>query len=465
MFHARNVVNGSVLEEGYNMLKKKWAKLLTHARLCIDEDGNFYSKEEDEKEHRPPFVRDYDRIIFSSAFRRLAKKTQVHPLASNDHIHNRLTHSLEVASVGRSLGAMVGEQLAQKNMLPDGFHSHQIGEIVQAACLAHDIGNPPFGHAGESALQNWFQNPQNSKYTEKLTATQRSDFENFDGNAQSFRIVTALEYYKNKGGMHLTYPTLATMVKYPITAYRSEEFGKTKFGFYESEKPIFLNMAKKLGLGEEINNIKRHPLSFLAEAADDICYNIIDLEDAQEMKILSVEDITTVLSPVIKNISFSNYDSPRRKVSYIRSKALSCLINDLVETFIDNIEELTCGTVKNDLIDMSSDRVKDTIKEAKKIAKDQIFKEARKITLEIGAYTIFEKLLDAFIPAVYERVYNPENINESFKTQRVIDLLGVNAPHKNSRLYDAFQSVVDFVSGMTDDYATFISSQFSGAGK
>ncbi len=446
--------------------KADWEKLLTAERLYVNEDGECEAKSDQKEQSRTAFSRDCDRIIFSSAFRRLSKKTQVHPLAVNDHVHNRLTHSLEVSSVGRSVGTLVGVFLEEKKILPEGIYANNIGEIVQAACLAHDIGNPPFGHAGESALQNWFVNPDHSKYIEHLTPVQKSDFNNFDGNAQSFRIVTTLEYNVCRGGMRLTYPTLASMVKYPISSHRSEEKGKPKFGFYESEKKIFMHMASRLGLGETFNEIRRHPLSFLTEAADDICYNLIDLEDACEMKILTVDDFCTAVAPLLdetpQNMGIKSNQSARRQVSALRSQAIGVLIGDTVSAFTDNLDQIMSGDFSGNLIDLTSERTRKSIEAAKQLSRQKVFKEIRKVTLEIGAYTVFEKLFDTLIPAVYERVYKK---NESFKTTRVIDLLGVNAPSKDADLYSAYQAVIDFVSGMTDDYATVISSQFSGAGQ
>ncbi len=451
-------------------MKDLWGRLLTKDRLYVKDDTPYREACSGEEQQRTSFARDADRIIFSSAFRRLSKKTQVHPLALKDHIHNRLTHSLEVSSVGRSLGTMAGVRLEADNLLPEGIHAHHLGEIVQAACLAHDIGNPPFGHAGEAALRNWFKNSAHGKFLEPLTPVQRSDFFNFDGNAQSFRIVTVIEYYQRKGGMRLTYPTLASLVKYPFTAHRSEETGKSKFGFYQSERDIFLHMAQELGLGTKIDGIKRHPLSFLTEAADDICYSLIDLEDAQEMKILSVEEIFEILSPVFEKKCINKVlheheeQSPRRKMSYLRSKAINTLVSDVIEAFFDALPSILDGSFSTDLVTNSAEKTRETIISAKNIAKNKVFKEPRKITLEIGSYTVFEKLLDIFIPAIYERVFIKAK-HETFKTKRIIDLLEVNAPPESADLYSSYQAIIDFVSGMTDDYATFISSQFSGAGK
>ncbi|WP_298034254.1 deoxyguanosinetriphosphate triphosphohydrolase [uncultured Desulfovibrio sp.] len=451
-------------------MKDLWGKLLTKDCLCVKDDMPYREVCSGEEQQRTSFARDADRIMFSSAFRRLLKKTQVHPLALKDHIHNRLTHSLEVSSVGRSLGTMVGVRLEADKLLPDNIHAHHLGEIVQAACLAHDIGNPPFGHAGEAALRNWFKNSDHGKFLDPLTPVQRSDFFNFDGNAQSFRIVTVIEYYQWKGGMRLTYPTLASLVKYPVTAHRSEEAGKSKFGFYQSERDIFLHMAQELGLGNKIDSIKRHPLSFLTEAADDICYSLIDLEDAQEMKILTVDEIFEILSPIFGKKSMKEVlhehaeQSPRRQMSYLRSKAINILVDDIIEAFFGALPSILNGSFSEDLVTTADDKTKETIIAAKNIAKNKVFKEPRKITLEIGSYTVFEKLLDIFIPAIYERVF-VKTEHETFKTKRIIDLLGVNAPPKSADLYSSYQAIVDFVSGMTDDYATFISSQFSGAGK
>ena len=211
-----------------------WTTLLTPIRFGQDHASPI-------EQDRSPFLVDYDRIIFSSSFRRLAKKTQVHPLTRNDHIHTRLTHSLEVSCVGRSLGNKVGAWLKEKDCLPDSIQPHNIGEIVQAACLAHDIGNPPFGHAGEDAIRDWFNSPENSVYLSKgkLKNIQISDFKSFDGNAQGFRTITTLEMYKDDGGMRLTYPTLASVIKYPNCAHDALKNEKYKFNFYSSERKIF----------------------------------------------------------------------------------------------------------------------------------------------------------------------------------------------------------------------------------
>ena len=248
---------------------------------------------------RSPFLKDRDRIIYSSSFRRLARKTQVHPLVRNDHIHTRLSHSLEVSSVGRSLGAMAGYFLRRRGELPDYAAPEFPGQILEAACLAHDIGNPPFGHAGEFAIRDWFGDPANHTYVNALEETQQSDFRCFDGNAQGFRVVNVVENNRDQGGFRLTYPTLASMVKYPWDSWQSRaRGGKCKFNYYQAEAAIFEDVFRALGLKTRRGDFARHPLSLLAEAADDTCYRIVDMEDARELDIITLADILKVVEPL-----------------------------------------------------------------------------------------------------------------------------------------------------------------------
>ena len=252
---------------------------------------------------RSPFLQDRDRIIYSSSFRRLARKTQVHPLVRNDHIHTRLSHSLEVSSVGRSLGAMAGYFLRHRGELPDYAAPEFPGQILEAACLAHDIGNPPFGHAGEFAIRDWFGDPANHVYVNALEETQQSDFRCFDGNAQGFRVVNVVENNRDQGGFRLTYPTLASMVKYPWDSWQSRaRGGKCKFNYYQAEAAIFEDVFRALGLKTRRGDFARHPLSLLAEAADDTCYRIVDMEDARELDIITLADILKVVEPLAPSL-------------------------------------------------------------------------------------------------------------------------------------------------------------------
>ncbi|HET8711031.1 MAG TPA: dNTP triphosphohydrolase, partial [Spongiibacteraceae bacterium] len=304
-----------------------WLQLLNKNRL-----GNRPAKDES---GRNAFLRDHDKIIFSGAFRRLARKTQVHPLASNDHIHNRLTHSLEVSCVGRTLGIRVGEALRARGLLPDGIDTTDLGDIVQSACLAHDIGNPPFGHTGERAIRAWFTE-RGERYLAGLNASQRADLENFEGNAQGFRILTKSEYHQYDGGMRLTYATLATFLKYPWLAETAKS-GITprpdKFSAFGAERDALIEVCNATGLRKrESDFYSRHPLAFLVEAADDFCYAIIDLEDGLEMNLLHWSDVFPLLQPILPHseevIALVQSDfRPGRKAALLRGS--------IIEHFID----------------------------------------------------------------------------------------------------------------------------------
>jgi len=414
---------------------------------------------------RSSFHRDCDRIIFSSSFRRLGKKTQVHPLALNDHVHTRLTHSIEVASVGRSLGIRCGEEIQDK--LPSGIHPTHVGQILQAACLSHDIGNPPFGHAGEEAIKSWFSHPSNAHILEGLSNRHQDDFKNFEGNAQGFRLLTRLEYNINGGGMRLTYATLASMLKYPWTSMEIKKI--KKFCCFQSEIDFLDQIANEVKLIKDDDHLyKRHPLAFLAEAADDICYRILDLEDAHEMKILSFHEIKEILEGLCKKndhykeIIDSNQVSNRRKLSFIRAKAIGQAIEGVITSFVKNYDKIMNGVFKKDLISECDSQIRKPLNLAKEMAKEKVFNEPRKIELEIGCYTAIGILLDAFCSAVREQVISGENI--TYKSSRVLAMMGLNAPKKGDDLYQSFLKVTDYISGMTDNYASHMAKQIGGMG-
>ena len=414
-------------------------------------------------EVRSPFAIDQDRILFSSSFRRLAKKTQVHPLTRNDHIHSRLSHSLEVASVARTIGLHVGAFLHDEGHLPAGFDTFQIGEILFAACLAHDIGNPPFGHAGESAIQDWFADPGNELYVRELSSRQRTDFLLFDGNAQGLRVVTSLENNKDRGGLRLTFPTLAATVKYPRSSHEAEGLESKKFNFYQSEKELFHEIFASLGLHD--GKYLRHPLAYLAEAADDICYRIIDMEDAHELKIISYADIQDVLSPLAADIDptsarLASLDSDRRRIGVLRTLVIGKMVKSVVQAFADNYDKVNSGEIFP-LIGCCDAAAREYMEKARDIFYRKIAREPQKMSLEIGSYSMYKILLDVFIPATYNTI---KDLNISYKNQRALDLMGVNAPLKNDDLYLAYHRVIDFITGMTDSYASFLSRQFSGTG-
>ena len=301
--------------------QEKWRKLLLPLRY--GGSGVNFKKLDPA---RSPFLQDRDRIIYSSSFRRLARKTQVHPLVRNDHIHTRLSHSLEVSSVGRSLGAMAGYFLRRRDELPEYAAPEFPGQILEAACLAHDIGNPPFGHAGEFAIRDWFGDPANHTYVNALEETHQSDFRCFDGNAQGFRVVNVVENNRDQGGFRLTYPTLASMVKYPWDSWQSRtRSGKCKFNYYQAEAGIFEEVFCALGLKTRRGDFARHPLSLLAEAADDTCYRIVDMEDARELDIITLADILKVVEPLAPSLKLDpqrleDMGSDRERAGYVRAR-------------------------------------------------------------------------------------------------------------------------------------------------
>lgn len=413
---------------------------------------------------RNPFVQDYDRIIFSSSFRRLAKKTQVHPLVRNDHIHNRLTHSLEVSCVGRSLALLAGQGLAERGQLPQGYSPEHLGQIIQAACLAHDIGNPPFGHAGEEAIRDWFKDTGHTEhYFKELRPAERADFEAFDGNAQGFRVVNTLENNKDSGGFRLTFPVLASLVKYPCSAHEALGRSSGKFNYYTAEQEIFADIFSTLGLMHD-GRARRHPLSYLLEAADDICYRIIDMEDARELRIITYQDIKDVMAPLLSDSDMdggrlADMDSDRRRSGMLRTKAMGRIIPSVVQTFLDNYEDIMNGTLQGDLLKHARQDVADFMAAAKTVFNCKIMNNPQKTALEIGTYTLYKRLLDVFIPACFN--FSKKNAM-SYQETRALTLMGTNAPAEGECLYTAYLRVLDFVSGMTDDYATFISQQFSG---
>lgn len=443
----------------------EWSKLLTRKRYGVDRPEKI--------EHgRTPFQKDIDRIVFSGSFRRLNHKTQVHPLPESDHIHTRLTHTLEVSCVGRSLGTKVGEKL--KDEFKDlGIESSDIGAIVQSACLAHDLGNPPFGHSGEEAIRCWFRENRKTELLDNSTLSlqELNDLMHFEGNAQGFRLLTQIEYYLFQGGMRLTYATLGAFLKYPWTSDMIALKGKEKYGCNQLEKPILEHIADRLGLIKvSATEWCRHPLSYLMEAADDICYALIDLEDGLEMGFIAYDEVTKILGHVIdfKRMpasyrKFKENDSDRRKIAIPRGKAMEVLVDGVVDTFIREKHSLLRGDFKyRDLIHACGGNIKDCIEAAKNIAREKIFNNPRKLQLEIGAYTTIEILLKSFLGAAYN--YHRYDCREllSFKDRKILELMGTNKPEKEWTLYQSYMRVLDYIAGMTDRYAIYTARQING---
>ncbi len=415
---------------------------------------------------RSPFHKDHDRIIFSGAFRRLGRKTQVHPVSSNDHIHTRLTHSLEVSCVGRSLAMRVAEMI--RSELPQWCEPSDLGMIVQSACLAHDIGNPPFGHSGEDAIRHWFHQAKNNGWLEDMQPAEREDFLNFEGNAQGFRVLTQLEYHQFDGGMRLTYATLGAFSKYPWSSRyaNAEGYKKHKFGSYQNELPLLETIAIKLGIPKLADERwARHPLVYLVEAADDICYGLIDLEDGIEMNLLEYEEVEALLLDLVGDDLPETYrqlgpnDSRRRKLAILRGKAIEHLTNAAAQAFVEQLPALMAGTLQGDLVEHMHGPAKTCVVNAKALAREKIFQDKRKTLHEIGAYATLEILLNAFCGAALEQ---HKLGTLSFKNRRIFDLLGQAAPQPDWTLYKSFIRIIDFIGGMTDSYATEMAREMTG---
>jgi dGTPase len=439
----------------------KWSQLISPVRLGLE----FRTYNEPE-EIRTAFQRDYDRIIFSSPFRRLQNKTQVFPLPGSIFVHNRLTHSLEVASVGRSLGNLVAIGLAKRGDHTDAATLSEIGTIVSTACLAHDMGNPPFGHSGENAISNFFRKGQGKTLLDQLPAEQQSDFTCFDGNANAFRLLTHTFNGRRQGGFGLTYSTLASIVKYP---YESGLAGsKQKFGFFQTEKLLYSGIAEKLGLNKLSDNplrFARHPFVYLVEAADDICYQIMDVEDAHKLKIISSGDAEQLLmaffdadtdreaiSVIVENLKIV-LDSNER-VSYLRAMVIGKLVRECAAIFFDRMDQILVGMESSSLIKMLEGKSKSAMEEIKKISVSRIYKDPSVIQIEIAGYKILGTLLDEFTPAILD----PKDL----LSEKLLSIIPEQYHLQSENLYDKLQTIVDFVSGMTDLYALDLYRKITG---
>lgn len=442
-----------------------WEQLLDKTRL-----GGRSAKDET---GRTAFLRDHDKIIFSGAFRRLARKTQVHPLATNDHVHNRLTHSLEVSCVGRTLGIRAGERLQHLGHLPESVGATDLGDIVQSACLAHDIGNPPFGHTGERAIRAWFQE-RGQPYLQLLSPEQQSDLLYFEGNAQGFRILTKSEYHQYDDGMRLTYATLATFLKYPWLSARAGEHAAKpgKYSSFLSEAEAFREVCTATGLREQAADCySRHPLAYLMEAADDFCYAIIDLEDGLEMDLLHWDEVHELLRPALPRSAevdrlVRSGMRDGRKAALLRGKIIECFIEAGVEAFSAHHGELLAGTMEGDLLLHCDPVVGEVVGAAKRLAGNKVFEHPRKIELEIGAFEVMGALLDGLIEAALSHA---RGTVRNYRHERIIDLIGRHSfpaslaeLDERERTYQCIMRALDFLAGMTDNYATYLAKQFSG---
>lgn len=437
-----------------------WQKLISNKRL-----GQEYRHTE-RHDDRTEFKRDYDRLIFSAPFRRLQNKTQVFPLPGSIFVHNRLTHSLEVASVGMSLGNDIAQQIIKKRLELKDTMFEQIGQIVSTACLAHDLGNPPFGHSGEKAIQTFFTEGSGLSLKQQVSSAFWDDITHFEGNANAFRLLTHQFKGRRPGGFVMTYSTLASIVKYP---YASSAAGtKGKFGFFQSEQPYFQRIADEMGLlrrsneGEPLQYV-RHPLVYLVEAADDICYEIMDIEDAHKLKILSYPETEELFlgffdketqQKLLQRISDENLQDPNEKVVYLRACVIGKLENECVNTFLDNEEKILAGTFEGSLIKHINQQQRDAYKRCSQLSVERIYRSRPVLDVELSGYKIMATLMEQMT----EAVMHPDRFYSKQLIDRVSTQYDINAQELETRL----MAVIDYIAGMTDVYALDVYQKING---
>lgn len=440
----------------------EWKKLLSAKRW-----GHEEKTIKDTDDARSQFQIDYDRLIFSSPFRRLQNKTQVFPLPGSVFVHNRLTHSLEVASVGRSLGRIFYNQTKKDNTNIDNEVPlmSEVGNIVAAAALAHDLGNPAFGHSGEAAISRYFTNGEGKTYLAELTEEQQKDFTHFEGNANAIRILTHPFEGKGNGAYALTYSTLAAIGKYPcesILGHHKPLLHRKKYGFFQSEKEIFSKIADELGMLKDSENplgYFRHPLAYLVEAADDICYGIIDLEDAHRLQILSFDEVKNLLLPICNSENLeerlqNHLDDDDAKVGLLRAKAISTLIYECSKIFYEEQTAILTGTFNRSLTDRLPENYLNAWKTIEKISVEKIYNYKSVIQKEVSGYKVMAGLLEEFVPALVN--------NDTHYYKKLVKLIPKQFHTEKKDLYSRIQSVLDFVSGMTDLYAVELYGKIKG---
>jgi len=441
----------------------KWGNLLSQKR-------NEGKRNADVTAYRSDFERDYDRVVFSSAFRRLQDKTQVIPLPESDFVHSRLTHSLETACVGRSLGKIVGAEIIKR--LPElktDYSASDFGAIVAAACLAHDIGNPPFGHSGEKAISEYFLNGEGKKYRNSITDDKKwNDLVSFEGNANGFRVLTNASNSVT-GGIRLTYATLATFAKYPKESLpvieNSKRASEKKYSFFQSEKEQFKDVAETVGLIPVENEFqwRRHPLSLLVEAADDICYRIIDFEDGLRLGLINPELAEELLLPICMETKMSSYNEISNfteKIGYLRAVTINTLTDDLSNIFLNNEEAILKGDYDRSLIKDSKHI--DSISRIHKISVEKVYNSQKVLEIEAAGFEVIAGLLDAFLNAVNDKAEG----KKSYRSEKYLQLIPLQFLGEDGKpdedVYLRILKICEFVAGMTDSYAISIFRKIKG---
>ena len=451
-----------------------WVQLISNKRL--GQEHRHLERHDD----RTEFKRDYDRLIFSAPFRRMQNKTQVFPLPGSVFVHNRLTHSLEVASVGMSLGndvawSHLGSETANlpkiaesivDNSLSRSPFRNEIGQIVATACLAHDMGNPPFGHSGEKAIQTFFTEGAGSKLQAEVSPEFWNDITHFEGNANAFRLLAHQFKGRRLGGFAMTYSTLAAIVKYPFSSALAGKKGK--FGFFKSEADIYQRIADEMGIickskpGEPLC-YARHPLVYLVEAADDICYEIMDIEDAHKLKLLSFQETEGLLLDffdeetrrrIMKRISDEQLTDENEKVVYLRACVISKLESECVQAFLHHEAEIMAGSFEGALIDHISPIQHQAYKRCSRLSKERIYNSKPVLDVELSGYKIMATLMELWTEAVLhpDRFYSRQLIG------RVSSQYDIDAPDLETRI----MAVIDYISGMTDVYALDVYQKICG---
>lgn len=438
----------------------KWQQLISNKRF--GQEKRHALRHDDRSE----FKRDSDRLIYSAPFRRLQNKTQVFPLPGSVFVHNRLTHSLEVSSLGKSLGDDVAKRLIEKRPELRGTLFEEIGTIVQTAGLAHDLGNPPFGHSGEKAIQTFFTEGEGQALKGRVSDRFWNDITHFEGNANAFRLLTHRFNGRREGGFVMTYSTLASIVKYPLASSLAGEHGK--FGFFTSEEADYQRIADELGIirksseGEPLR-FARHPLVYLMEAADDICYEIMDLEDSHKLKIISYEETRELLlsffdektrTHILERIEEEGVTDENEQVVYLRACVVGALESECVKAFVEHEEEILEGTFEGSLIKHISDLPRQAYKHCQEVSKKKIYQSKLVLDVELSGYKIMETLMQNLIEAAV--------LPEKFHSQQLIKRFSSQYDIQSGDLETRIMAVIDYISGMTDIYSLDIYQKICG---
>jgi dGTPase len=445
-----------------------WNKLFSTQRL-------HQSTRTNESNDRSSYERDFDRVVFSSAFRRLQDKTQVIPLPESDFVHSRLTHSLEVSCVGRSLGKIIGAKVIEEYDLKH-ITAFDFGDVIAAACLAHDIGNPPFGHSGEGAISDYFKNGNGKHFKDQIRDDEKwEDLTNFEGNANGFRLLTNSNSASG-GGAQLTYTTLATFTKYPCKSLKekdsqlAERASQKKYGYFFAEREHFAKIFDSLEIRKlSDGNWCRHPLAFLVEAADDICYRIIDFEDGVRIGLipfqLAEEMLKSILPPDIKLNKYELIKDEKEKMGYLRAKVIYFLIYEATDLFWANEKQILSGEYDKHLAEEI--RSIDKLNAIRDVSITKVYNSRLVLQIEASGFNVVAELLDMFITAVNDSCkYGKKTKKEKMLSWKLVQLLPKQFLGEEEKpdedLYVRILQICEFIAGMTDTYAITLYKRLKG---